>query len=210
MPPAVRLALVPRPTEFYDLFTRAGGNALEAARKAEQRFHEFPNSSVTQADVKAIEHEGDRITHDIVQLLNTQYVTPFDREDIYQLATAIDDVVDHIEEACDLLELYGVESPTRQALDQCRIFVAAVEHLALALAELKGRKGIQQALADLKAMEDEGDRVAHDAIADLFRDQRIDPLIVIRWKDIYEALEDALDACETAGNVVGNIVVKNA
>jgi uncharacterized protein Yka (UPF0111/DUF47 family) len=201
MPPAVRLALVPRPTEFYDLFTRAGENALEAARKAEQRFRDFPNSAVTQADVKEIEHEGD---------LNTQYVTPFDREDIYELATTIDDIVDHIEEACDLLELYGVESPTRQALDQCRIFVAAVEYLAQALAELKGRKGIQQALADLKRMEDDGDRVAHDAIADLFRDQRIDPLIVIRWKDIYEALEDALDACETAGNVVGNIVVKNA
>jgi predicted phosphate transport protein (TIGR00153 family) len=210
MPPVVRLALVPRPTEFYDLFTRAGENALEAARKAEQRFREFPNSSITQENVKELEHEGDRITHDIVQLLNTQYVTPFDREDIYELATTIDDIVDNVEEACDLLELYGVETPTRQALEQCRIFVAAVEHLASALAELKGRKGIQQALIDLKAREDEGDRVAHDAIADLFRDPRIDPLIVIRWKDIYEALEDALDACETAGNVVGNIVVKNA
>jgi predicted phosphate transport protein (TIGR00153 family) len=210
MPPAVRLALVPRPTEFYDLFTRAGENALEAARKAEQRFRDFPNSAVTQADVKEIEHEGDRITHDIVQLLNTQYVTPFDREDIYELATAIDDVVDHIEEACDLLELYGVESPTRQALEQCRILVSAVQQLARALAELRGGKGIRQALADLKAMEDEGDRVSHDAIADLFRDTRIDPLIVIRWKDIYEALEDATDACETAGNVIGNIVVKNA
>jgi hypothetical protein len=210
MPPAVRLALVPRPTEFYELFTRAGENALEAARRAEERFRDFPNSAVTQANVKEIEHEGDRITHDIVQLLNTQYVTPFDREDIFQLATAIDDVVDHIEEASDLLELYGVESPTRQALEQCRILVAAVEHLARGLSELKGRKGVQQALVDLKAMEDEGDRVAHDAIADLFRDQRIDPLIVIRWKDIYEALEDALDACETAGNFIGNVVVKNA
>jgi predicted phosphate transport protein (TIGR00153 family) len=206
----VRLALVPRPTEFYDLFTRAGENALDAARKAEERFSDFPNSRVSQADVKEIEHEGDRITHDIVQLLNTQYVTPFDREDIYSLATAIDDVVDHIEEACDLLELYGVESPTRQALEQGRILVAAVEHLARALADLKNQKGIRQHLVDLKTMEDEADRVTHDAIADLFRDVRIDPLIVIRWKDIYEALEAAIDACETAGNVVGNIVVKNA
>jgi predicted phosphate transport protein (TIGR00153 family) len=206
----MRLSLVPRTSEFYDLFTAAGANALEAARKAEARFREFPNSSVSQADVKATEHEGDRITHDLVQLLNTQYVTPFDREDIYALATELDDVVDHIDEACDLLDLYGVESPTKHALEQCRILVGAVEHLARALAELKGFRGVQDELAALKALEDEGDRVLHDAIAELFRDSRIDPLIVIRWKDIFEALEDALDACETAANVIGNIVVKNA
>ena len=94
----MRLSLVPRPTEFYDLFARAGANALEAARHAEIRFREYPNSSVTQADVKAIETAGDQITRDLIQLLNTQYVTPFDREDIYELATKLDDVVDYIEE----------------------------------------------------------------------------------------------------------------
>lgn len=205
-----RLALVPRTTAFYELFTEAGANALEAARKAETRFREYPNASVSQADVKDIEHEGDRITHELIRLLNTQYVTPFDREDIYQLATAIDDVVDHIEEASDLLELYGVESATRQSLDQCRILVAAIEQLATALAELKGVRRVQPALVELKRWEDEGDRVVRDAIADLFRNPQIDPLIVIRWKDIFEALEDALDAAETAANVLGNIVVKNA
>jgi predicted phosphate transport protein (TIGR00153 family) len=210
MPRAMRLALVPRPAEFYELFTRAGENALEAAQKAEVRFREHPNSSVTQADLKEVEHAGDRITHDIIQLLNTQYVTPFDREDIYELATATDDVVDHIEEACDLLDLYGVESPAKQALEQCRILVAAAEHLARALADLKSRKSVQRELVELKAMEDEGDRVVRDAIADLFRDSRIDPLVVIRWKDIFEGLEAAIDACETAANFVGNIVVKNA
>ncbi len=206
----MRLALVPRTSEFYDLFARAGQNALEAARKAETRFREFPSSSVSQSDVKAIETAGDAITHDLIQLLNTQYVTPFDREDIYQLATALDDVVDHIDEACDLLGLYGVEQPARQALEQCRILVGAVEHLAIALAQLKGVRGIQEHLVSVKRLEDEGDRVVRDAIADLFRDSRVDPLVVIRWKDIFEALEDALDACETAGNVLGNIVVKNA
>jgi uncharacterized protein len=206
----MRLALVPRPTEFFDLFTKAGANALQAAQKAETRFREFPNSSVTQADVKAFEHEGDRITRDLIQLLNTQYVTPFDREDIYALATKIDDVVDHIEEASDLLELYGIESPTRQAIEQSRILTGAVSHLATALENLKSRRGVQEQLVQLKDLEDEGDRVLRDAIADLFRDERIDPLTVIRWKDIFEALEDALDAAETAANVVGNIVVKNA
>jgi uncharacterized protein len=195
----MRLRLVPRTTEFYDLFSEAGANALEAARKVETRFREFPGGSVTQADVK-----------ELVQLLNTQYVTPFDREDIYQLATAIDDVVDHIDEASELLELYGVESSSKQAMEQCRILVAAVGHLATALAELKGMRGVQNELVKLKDLEDEGDRVLHDAIGDLFRDARIDPLIVIRWKDIFEALEAALDACETAANHLGNVVVKNA
>ena len=206
----MRLALVPRTSEFYDLFARAGTNALEIAQKAEQRFREFPSSTVTQGDIKAIETAGDAITHDLIQLLNTQYVTPFDREDIYQLATALDDVVDHIDESSDLLELYGIEQPARQALEQSRIIVRAVEHLSIALGNLKGMRGVQQELVRVKQLEDEGDRVVRDAIADLFRDSRVDPLVVIRWKDIFESLEDALDACETAANVLGNIVVKNA
>ena len=205
----MRLRLTPRTTEFYDLFTRAGENALEAARHAETRFREYPNSSVTQADVKAIETAGDEITRELIHLLNTQYVTPFDREDIYELATAIDDVVDYIEEASDLLELYGVEAATKHAVEQCRILVQAVEQLAVAVQRLKGLRGVQDALVELKRLEDAGDRVVHDAIAALFRDDRIDPLIVIRWKDIYEGLEKALDACDTAATVIGNILVKN-
>jgi len=206
----VRLRLTPRTTEFYDLFTRAGENALQAARHAETRFREFPNSSVTQADVKAIETAGDQITHDLITMLNTQYVTPFDREDIYELATAIDDVVDYIDESTELLDLYGVETPTKQSVELCRTLVLAVEQLALALTRLKGLRGIQEPLVELKRLEDAGDRIVHDAIAALFRDDRIDPLIVIRWKDIYDGLERAIDACETAANVIGNIAVKNA
>ncbi|HEY7343975.1 MAG TPA: DUF47 family protein [Gaiella sp.] len=206
----MRVSFVPRITEFYDLFEEAGANALEVARKAEQRFREHPNSSVRQADVKALEHEGDRITRDLIQLLNTHYVTPFDREDIYELATALDDVVDLIEEASDLLELYGIDQVARPALEQCRIIVAAVERLDSALRGLRDIKGVQADLVRLKEFEDEGDRVVRDAIAELFRDQRIDPLVVIRWKDVYDALENALDAAESAANVIGNIVVKNA
>ncbi|MEX1357555.1 MAG: DUF47 family protein [Gaiellaceae bacterium] len=206
----MRLALVPRTSAFYELFARAGDNMLEAGRLAETRFREFPQSSVSQEDVKRVETAGDQITHDLMQLLNTQYVTPFDREDIYELTTSIDDIVDYIEEASDLLELYGIEQPTRPALDQLRVIVSATEHLALALKGLKGLRGVQEALVEVKRLEDEGDRVVRDAIGALFHGSQIDPLVVIRWKDIYEALEAALDACETAANVLGNIVVKNA
>jgi predicted phosphate transport protein (TIGR00153 family) len=206
----MKISLTPKTTEFFVLFASSGENALEVARLVERRFREHPNSGVTQEQVKAAETAGDAITRDLIVLLNTQYLTPFDREDIYQLATEIDDVVDYLEEASDLLGLYGVEMPTRHAVEQCGIIVNAVEQLATACQNLKGMKGVQAALVELKSLEDQGDRVLRDALASLFRDDRIDPLIVIRWKDIYEALERALDACETAANVIANILVKNA
>jgi predicted phosphate transport protein (TIGR00153 family) len=205
----MRISLTPRTSEFYALFGKAGENALQVARLVERRFREHPNSGITQEQVKKEETEGDSITRELITLLNTQYVTPFDREDIYLLATEIDDVVDYLEEASDLLGLYGVEMPTRHAVEQCGIIVRACEQLATACDNLKGMRGVQDALVELKSLEDEGDRVLRDALAALFRDEGIDPLIVIRWKDIYEALERALDACETAANVIANILVKN-
>jgi predicted phosphate transport protein (TIGR00153 family) len=206
----VRISLTPRTTEFYALFGRAGANALEAARLVERRFREYPNAQVTQEQVKAVETKGDGLTRDLVNLLNTQYVTPFDREDIFLLATEIDDIVDYLEETSDLLGLYGVEMPTRHAVEQCAVIVRACEQLATACENLKGMRGVQDALVELKRLEDEGDGILRDALAALFRGEGIDPLIVIRWKDIYEGLERALDACETAANVIGNIAVKNA
>jgi predicted phosphate transport protein (TIGR00153 family) len=206
----MKISLTPRTSEFFVLFAKAGENALDVARLVERRFREHPNSGVTQEQVKAAETAGDTITRDLITLLNTQYLTPFDREDIYQLATEIDDVVDFLEEASDLLGLYGVEMPTRHAVEQCGIIVKAVEQLSIACDNLKGMRGVQPALVELKSLEDKGDGILRDALASLFRDDRIDPLIVIRWKDIYEALERALDACETAANVIANIVVKNA
>ena len=206
----MKIRLTPRTTEFFTLFARAGENALETARLVERRFREYPSSSVTQEQVKAVETQGDTITRELITLLNTQYITPFDRDDIFLFATEIDDVVDYLEEASDLLGLYGVEMPTRHAVEQCAVLVRACEQLALACDNLKGMSGVQEALIELKRLEDEGDRLLRDALASLFRDEGIDPLIVIRWKDIYEGLERALDACETAANVIANIVVKNA
>jgi predicted phosphate transport protein (TIGR00153 family) len=206
----VRLALVPKSSGFYERFARAGENALEIARQVETRFSEWPNPSVTQADVKKLEHVGDELTHDLITLLNTQYVTPFDREDIYSLATELDDVVDYIEHASELLGTYGVEQSSRHSLEQCRLLVAATEQLAAALAALKAPQSAETLLVEIKRLEDEADAVVHDAIAALFHAPGIDPLLVIRWKDIYDALEDAIDACENVANVIGNIVVKNA
>jgi len=205
----MRFSLTPRTSEFFTLFGKAGENALQVSRLVERRFREHPNSGITQEQVKAEETEGDVITRELIMLLNTQYVTPFNRDDIYLLATEIDDVVDYLEEASALLGLYGVEMPTRHAVEQCGIIVKACEQLAIACDNLKGMRGVQEALVQVKAFEDEGDRVLRDALGGLFRDEAIDPLIVIRWKDIYEGLEKALDACETAANVIANILVKS-
>jgi predicted phosphate transport protein (TIGR00153 family) len=205
----MKISLVPRTTEFYDLFTAAGENALEAARKAEARFRSWPQAEISQGEVKELENKGDDLTRQTIELLNTQYITPFDREDIYELAKVIDDVVDFIENASDLLGLYKVDRPMKEALEQCRVLVEAVEHLARALAELRSFRGAQRHLTEVKRLEDEGDRIVRDAIAGLFEDGEVDAVTVIRWKDIFEALEDAIDACETTADVVGNIVVKN-
>jgi predicted phosphate transport protein (TIGR00153 family) len=205
----VRLSLTPRTSEFFVLFARAGANALEVARLVERRFREHPNSGITQEQVKAEETEGDGITRELIQLLNTQYLTPFDRDDIYMLAIEIDDVVDELEEASDLLGLYGIEMPTRHAVEQCSVIVRACEQLAVACDNLKSMRGVDEALVELKRLEDEGDRILRDAMGSLFRDERIDPLNVIRWKDVYESLERALDACDTAANVIANILVKS-
>ena len=205
----MRISLTPKTTEFFTLFARAGENALQTARLVERRFREHPGSGITQEQVKQEESEGDEITRELITLLNTQYITPFDREDIYLLATEIDDVVDYLEEASDLFGLYGLDTPSPHAVEQCSVIVRACEQLKIACDNLKGMRGVQEALVELKRLEDEGDQILRAALAELF-ENGTEPLVVIRWKDIYEALERALDACETAANVIANIVVKNA
>jgi uncharacterized protein len=204
----MRLSLVPRTTEFYVLFAAAGQNALEAARLVDTRFRSFPEREVRQAEVKELENRGDDLTRQIIELLNTQYITPFDREDIYDLAKSIDDVVDFLENASDLLTLYKIEQPMAQSLEQCRVLVVAADNLAQALAGLRGLRDAERYLVAVKKLEDEADQIVRGAIASLF-ENHVDPVEVIRWKDIFEALEDAIDACETTADVVGNIVVKN-
>ena len=161
----VRLSLTPKTSEFFVLFARAGENALEVARLVDRRFREHPNSGITQEQVKAAETVNDGVTHDLIQLLNTQYLTPFDRDDIHMLAIEIDDVIDELEEASDLLGLYGIELPTKHAVQQTGLIVSAAEQLSIACDNLKSFTGVQQALVELKRLEDEGDRVNREGLA---------------------------------------------
>ena len=206
----MRIGLGPGSAEMFSLLARAGENSFEIAKTVERRFREYPSGPVSQADVKELEHAGDRIVSDLLRSIDAQFITPWDREDIVTLAFAVDEVPDKIENASELLGVYGIESPTRQSLELCGLLVRATGELAALLARLKGLRGSAPEILSIKAIEDEADRVARAARAGLFRDDRIDPMIVIRWKDVYEALEDAVDACETAAHRVGNILVKNA
>jgi uncharacterized protein len=205
----MRIGLGPSSGEIHKLIAEAGQRAAAVARLVEQRFLEWPNGP-TQDDVKNLEHEADQVVSTLLSLTNTMFVTPYDRDDIVTLAFAVDDVADAAENAAELLGLYGVERPTKQSFELCSLLVRAADELALLLGELRGLRGSSDRIRAIKEIEDEADDVARAARASLFKDDRIDPVIVIRWKDIYEALEDAIDACETAASRVGNVLVKNA
>jgi predicted phosphate transport protein (TIGR00153 family) len=206
----VRFGFGPSSAEMFELLGKAGNNAVATALAVERRFREYPNSSISQEHVKEFEHEGDRIVSELLRCINAQFVTPYDREDLVTLAFAIDEVPDKVENASEMLGIYGVETTTRQSIELCELLVRATTELSMLLGRLKGLRGSAEEIRTIKTIEDEADTVARAARASLFKDDRIDPVIVIRWKDIYEALEDAVDACETAAHRVGNILVKNA
>jgi predicted phosphate transport protein (TIGR00153 family) len=206
----MRFGFGPGSAEMFALLGSAGENAVATARAVEQRFREHPSSGVTQDDVKELEHEGDRIVSQLLRCINAQFVTPYDREDLVALAFAVDEVPDKIENASEMLSLYSIESPTRQSIELCELLVRATTELAALLNRLKGLRGSAEEIITIKAIEDEADDVARAARASLLREDRFDPGIVIRGKDIYEALEEAVDACETAAHRIGNILVKNA
>jgi uncharacterized protein len=205
----MRIGLGSGSTEMFGLLAEAGANALAIAETVERRFQEWPSGAVTQEVVKELEHEGDRIVSELLRSVESQFVTPYDRQDIVTLAFAVDEVPDKIESASELLGLYAVEAPTRQSLELCALLVRATRELAILLARLKGLHGSAEEIRTIKEIEDEADDVARAARGGLFKDDRIDPVLVIRWKGIYEALEDAVDACDTAAVRVGNMLVKN-
>jgi predicted phosphate transport protein (TIGR00153 family) len=204
-----RLSLLPRDRSFFDLFSEAGQNTLRAARLLDQMMREWPDDSGLSRDILKAEQEGDRITHDIVQRLNSTFVTPIDREDIYGLATQMDDIVDYTEEAADFLGLYKIEAPMEQAQALTKVLVAACEQLAAGLDNLRDFRDLDKYWIEIHRLENEGDRISRDAVASLFSNG-IDPMVVIRWKDIFAVLENAIDATETAALLIEGIVIKNA
>jgi predicted phosphate transport protein (TIGR00153 family) len=205
----VRLSLLPRDRTFFDLFIEAGENTVKASRLLDQMMATWPDSGDLSKQVVDAEQEGDRITHAIIKRLNSTFVTPIDREDIYNLATQMDDIVDFAEEAADFLALYKIEAPMGQAHDLTEVLVKSCEQLAEGLEHLPDFKNLDKYWIEIHRLENEGDRISRDAVASLFSNG-IDPMVVIRWKDMFAVLEEAIDATETAAQIIEGIVIKNS
>jgi uncharacterized protein len=204
-----RITLVPQRKEFFQLYNQASANAVAISRALVDLLAQAPNGSQERIrDIKDLEHEGDRLTHEVVNLLNRTFVTPFDRDDMYRLASALDDICDHVDEAAGNIVGYGVREIRPAARAQGDVILRAASKLQEAVARLDGFKDSSRQLMELRDLEDEGDRLNREAVSELFRTSD-DAIAIIRWKDIHETLEDAVDACENAADVLEAIVVKN-
>ena len=195
--------------ELSSLLEDAGRNVERASTALRELLASFPEHASLAEDLGACESAGDQITHDIIHHMgNGRHVNaPFEASDGYQLATAIDDIVDYAEQAAAQLELYGVEAPMEQAVVLADVLVAAGREVSSALCSLTAEGNLSEHLVEIHRLENEGDRVQRDAVASLFAGG-IDPMVVIRWKDIFESLEAAVDACETVAHVLEGITLK--
>ena len=204
-----RISLVPQKREFYDLYNRAAANNVAISERLVNLLDAFPQGADEgMRDIKELEHEGDRITHDLVDLINRTFVTPFDRDDMYRLSGVLDDVCDHIDDAAEMLVGYGVQAIPASVRQQAQVIHRCATKLSEAVGLLEGFRDSKRQLIELRTLEDEGDDLARRSISELFRSQS-DALAVVRWKDIHEQLEEAVDACENAADVLEAILVKN-
>jgi predicted phosphate transport protein (TIGR00153 family) len=204
-----RFSLVPKDRVFFDLFAEGGQNTLRTAKLLRDLLERWPDDGGLATDILKAEQEGDRITHDIIRRLNTTFVTPIDREDIYALATQMDDIVDDIEETADFMGLYQIEAAMDQSLAMAEVLVKSCEQLYGLLQNLRGFKDLDNYWIEIHRLENDGDRIYRDAVASLFSNG-IDPMVVIRWRDIFLRLERAIDATETTASILEGIVIKNA
>jgi hypothetical protein len=205
----MRLPFIPREEKFFELFVEDANNMLVGARLLEEMFRSYDQRERIANQLRDLERKGDGISHDIGQKLEQTFVTPFDREDIHQLISRLDDVLDFIEEVADTCILYKIAEPSEPALAQAVIIVQQCEEIVRALEKLKGFKNVGPHWIEIHRLENDGDRVVRKAMADLFTNGH-DAVEIIRWKDLYALLEDTIDACEDVANVIERIVVKHA
>jgi uncharacterized protein len=194
--------------ETLDLFEEAGRNVERASTLLRDLLVDYPEHAHLARDLVDCEHEGDRLTHDIIHRLRTSDARqPVDIPDGHALASALDDVVDFAEQTADMLGLYAVEAPMEQADQMARVLVEAAQHVAAAVCTLRTGADASAHFVEVNRLENEADRLQRDAVASLFANG-IDPMVVIRWKDIFASLEGAVDACEKVAHVLEGIALK--
>jgi predicted phosphate transport protein (TIGR00153 family) len=205
----MRLPLIPREEKFYEMFVQDAANVLAAARTLETFFSSYDQRERIAAQLRDLEHQGDQISHDIGHKLESTFVTPFDREDIHALISGLDDILDLIEEVADTCILYRISEPTAAARQQAEIVTRQCIQISEALNHLRDFRELERYWIEIHRLENDGDQVVRKAVAGLFQDGD-SPLDVIKWKDVYDLLENAIDACEDVANVIERIVVKHA
>ena len=206
------MRFLPRDEKFYDFFESSAEKVLEGATQLEDLIRDFKEVSVKAKKIKDTEHEGDVITHNTIEMLNRTFITPLDREDIHNLISSLDDVLDYMEACAERLNLFRISKTNEEAVLLVGILVKTVKEVEQAvfkLRRLKGADSIMKNFIEINRLENEGDYVCRAAVAKLF-EPGSDPLEVIKWKEIYETLENAIDRCEDVANVLEGIVLKNA
>jgi uncharacterized protein Yka (UPF0111/DUF47 family) len=198
-----------RDAAYFDLLAESGANILRGAKLLEHMFDTWPDESGVARDILKAEQEGDRITQEIVRRLNVEPPKGVESTDLYALATQLDDIVDDIEEAADFMGLFAIEAPMEQAYELSNILALSCEQVSGLLTDLRGFKDLERYWVEIHRLENEGDRVWREALASLFSNG-IDPMVVIRWKDIFGLLERAIDSTETAAHTIEAIAVKHS
>lgn len=206
------MRFLPRDEKFYDLFEASVKKVVQGAQQLEALIRDFRNVSLKAKEIKDVEHEGDKVTHETIEMLNRTFITPLDREDIHNLITSLDDVLDYIEACAERLSLFKITETTEEAALLAGVLLKAVRQLEEAVSKLRrlrGADGIMKNCIEINRLENEGDYVCRAAVAKLF-EPGSDPLEVIKWKEIYETMENAIDKCEDVANVLEGIALKNA
>ena len=206
------MALFPKDTNFYDLFERGVTKVHEGVQLLEDLVKNFINVPLKAKRIKDVEHEADLITHETVAKLNKTFVTPFDREDIHGLICSLDNILDHVEAAADKLSLYRINEIKPDATLLTDILLRAVQEVqktVVQLRHLKGGNSVLQHCIEINRLENEGDFVYRSAIAKLF-EKGDDTLDILKWKEVYESIENAIDSCEDVANVIEGVALKNS
>jgi len=205
----LRLKILPREESFYDLFEKAAANLSEGARLLAKLLTDFHDPEAAHSEIRQREHEGDEITHQIIRALNTTFVTPFDREDIHRLASNIDDILDAIEAVSDLLVLHRIENVLPEMRQLAEVLSRAADQVQQAMSEIRGFSGLDKYWVEINRLENEGDRVYRKTVAKLFSGE-YKAMDVLKWKDLVDQLEAAIDGCEDVANTLESIVLKHA
>jgi len=203
------LKLIPRDEQFYDLFSQVAHRMSSSASLLNQLFKNPGQLDVHVSNIKVLEHEADDLTHEIIDRIDRTFVTPFDREDIHALASHLDEVVDLIDGAARRAQIFRISAVREPGVRLSEVLVRAAECVEFCVKGMKDPKIVNKSSQELKNLEEEGDAIYHEAMGALFTDG-LDALEVIKWKELYDKLEDAIDQCEDVGNVLQSISLKNA